>query len=384
MKIKYLIILLIPFLLLSCKKEKPLDDVYIPSDGDYKPTPYSIKAPWYFPTLMNIPADNPLTVEGIFLGRTLFYDPRMSGKQALDSQMTCGTCHLQEYAFECGVNGPFPGGRPLGIGGVYTPHYMLALYNLVWHQNGYLWNGSIHPSNSNPRKRALEDLCWMGVHAPHEMASDTNKARDAINNIPGYKPLFKKAFNTEKITFDLMAKAISQFVRSIISCDSKFDKYLQGQASLTPSEMNGFVLFTTESGADCFHCHGGDGNPLFSTFLFYNNGLDTAFSDPRDRFSFTGDPADIGAYKAPSLRNCEFTGPYMHDGRFQTLDEVIDFYSEGVKWSPYISPLMHKVNQGGAQLNPQQKADLKAFLLTLTDHTFLNNPDYGPPPSFPQ
>ncbi|MEI6851516.1 MAG: cytochrome c peroxidase [Bacteroidota bacterium] len=367
----------------SCKKEIPIQDVYINNSGTYKPTPYIIHAPWYFPTLMNISADNPLTVEGIYLGRCLFYDRRMSGKSIPDSQMTCATCHIQENAFECGTNGPFPGGHPYGITGISTPHVMLPMFNLVWQNNGYFWNGLIHPDNPNPRKRRLEDVVWMGVTAPHEMYSDTNDAREAIKNIPGYKPLFKKAFGTDTITFELMSKAIAQFIRSIVSYNSKFDQYLQGQTSLTPSEMSGFTLFVTENGADCFHCHGGEGNPLFSTYLFYNNGKDTLFNDPRDRFAVTGDPMDHGAYKAPSLRNIELTGPYMHDGRFQTLDQVIDFYSEGLVWSPSVSPLMHKINDGGAHLTPQQKANLKAFLLTLTDHTLLTNPDYAEPTVLP-
>jgi cytochrome c peroxidase len=367
----------------SCKKEAPIQDVYIDNTGTFKPTPYTIHAPWYFPTLMNIPADNPLTVDGIFLGRCLFYDRRMSGKSTPDSQMTCATCHIQENAFECGTNGGYPDGHPYGITGIPTPHVMLPMFNMVWQNNGYFWNGLIHPDNPNPRKRRLEDVVWMGVTAPHEMYSDTNDAREAIKNIPGYKPLFRKAFGTDTITFELMAKAISQFIRSIVSCDSKFDQYLQGQTSLSPSEMSGFSLFVTENGGDCFHCHGGDGNPLFTTYLFYNNGKDTVFNDSRDRFAVTGDPMDHGAYKAPSLRNIELTGPYMHDGRFQTLDEVIDFYSEGLIWSPSVSPLMHKVNDGGAHLTPQQKADLKAFLLTLTDHSLLTNPEYAEPAVLP-
>jgi cytochrome c peroxidase len=241
----------------------------------------------------------------------------------------------------------------------------------------------ISPSNPNPRERRLEDVPWIVMTIPDEMDSDTNSAKAAIQNIPGYLPLFKKAFNTEKVTFDLMAKAIVQFVRSIVSCDSKFDQYILGHTSLTSSELNGYTLFITENGADCFHCHGGEGNPLFSTYLFYNDGKDNVFTDPNDRYSVTGNPADIGAYLAPTLRNIELTGPYMHDGRFQTLDQVIDFYSEGLVWSPSVSPLMHKINQGGAHLTVQQKADLKAFLLTLTDHTLLTNPDYAQPANLP-
>jgi cytochrome c peroxidase len=365
----------------ACKKEDPLPEI---TDPVYNPTPYTFNVPWYFPTKMNLNTDNPMTLEGIELGRMLFYDTRLNGKQVADSQMTCASCHLQEYAFECGVNGGKNGdGHPVGITGIPTPHMMLPLFNLVWQQNGYLWNGGIYPGNPVTSKRRLEDLCWMGIHAPHEMFSDTNKSKAAIQNIPGYKPYFQKAFGTDQITFELIAKAITQFTRSIVSCNSKFDMYLQGHAALTPSESSGFVLFVTESGGDCFHCHGGDGNPLFTTYLYYNNAKDNVFTDIRDRYAVTGDPMDIGAYKAPSLRNCELTGPYMHDGRYKTLEEVINFYSDSLVASSYVSPLMHKVAQGGAHLTPQQKADLKAFLLTLTDQTLLTNPAYSMPANLP-
>lgn len=139
----------------------------------------------------------------------------------------------------------------------------------------------------------------------------------------------------------------------------------------------------TEQGGDCFHCHGGDGNPLFTTNLFYNNGKDSVFTDPNDRFAITGNPSDIGAYKAPTLRNLVFTAPYMRDGSFKTIDEVIDFYSSGLVWSPSISPLMHHVATGGVQLTPPQKVDLKAFLLTLTDSTIVTNPNFAKPANMP-
>jgi cytochrome c peroxidase len=224
----------------------------------------------------------------------------------------------------------------------------------------------------------------MGIYAPHEMKSDSLRSKAMIQSIPGYASLFKKAFGSTEISFKRISYAIAQFIRSLISSDSKFDRYLRGQENFTDDERAGFILFVTEEGADCFHCHGGDGNPLFTTNLFYNNAKDVVFNDPRDRFAVTGNPTDHGAYKAPTLRNIEVTAPYMHDGRFKTLDEVIDFYSDSLVNSPYVSPLMHKINQGGAHLTPLQKAQLKAFLLTLTDHTFLNDPKFGPPASLPQ
>jgi cytochrome c peroxidase len=349
-----------------------------------KPTPYVIDIPFGFPTKLNIPADNPMTVEGIKLGRYLFYDGRISGHSEPEKQMSCSTCHLQENAFECGIDNPqFTGGRTHGVTGIPTPHFMLPLFNQVWHHNGYLWNGSVSNDNPDPMRRNIESMTYLAIIAPHEMNSDTLSSVNAIRNIDGYPELFQKAFGTEEVTIDRMGKAIAQFVRTFISANSRFDRYLRGETQLTPSEMNGYVLFVTEQGADCFHCHGGSGNPLFTTNLFYNNAKDSVFNDPGDRFAVTGDPMMHGAYKAPSLRNIELTAPYMHDGRFKTLDEVIDFYSGGLVYSPYVDPLMHYIISGGTRLTVSEKADLKAFLLTLTDHEFITNPALSRPDLMP-
>lgn len=376
------------FLAYSCKKDNPQDS--------FTPTPYSLDIPANFPTDLNIPEDNPLTVEGVELGRYLFYDGRMSGRSESDSLMSCYTCHIQQYAFELGPNNAqFPDGHPHGLTGVKTPHVVLPLFNLVFNTHGYLWNGMINednpqlgiPSYGVPAEpqynlRNIEALPWMAVVAKHEFHGTIEMTENMIRSISMYPPLFKKAFGTEEINMDRISKAIAQFVRTIISTNSKFDKVLRGEQNFTDQEWRGLVLFTTEQGADCFHCHGSSGNPLMTTNLFYNNALDSVFGDPRDRYAYTKDPNDIGAYKATTLRNIELTGPYMHDGRYKTLDEVIDFYSEGLVYSQYVHPLMHKVFPPyghGANLNPQEKADLKAFLLTLTDHDLLTNPDYSNP-----
>jgi cytochrome c peroxidase len=260
---------------------------------------------------------------------------------------------------------------------------MLAIVNLVWDHNGYLWNGFVSEDNPDPMLRNIEALVYMSIIAPHEMNGDTGRSVSLIQSIEGYPEMFKKAFGSEKVTLDRMSKAIAQFIRTIVSADSRFDRYLQGELQLSQAELNGYVLFTTEEGADCFHCHGASGNPLFTTFLFYNNGKDSVFTDPRDRFSITGDPNDHGAYKAPSLRNIELTAPYMHDGRFKTLDEVIGFYSEGLVYSPYVDPLMHWISYGGIHLTQKEKEDLKAFLLSLTDENLLSDPAYSRPENLP-
>jgi len=365
-------------LMLSCKKSGEQAQVF-------KSTPYIIEIPYHFPTQMNIPADNPMTVEGVNLGRLLFYDGRISGRTDPDSMMSCSTCHVQANSFECGMNNPkFPGGHPIGITGLPTAHFMLPLINLVWNSSGYLWDGMMSESNPDKRYRNIEDVVILVMTLPSEMNTDTTRVKQLIQSIPEYPPLFKQAFGSDVITAKNISKAIAQFVRTLISADSKFDRYLKGEVQLSPSELNGFVLFLTEQGADCFHCHGGDGNPLFTTNLFYNNGKDSVFTDPFDRHYITGNAMDIGAYKAPTLRNLIFTAPYMHDGRFKTIDEVIDFYSSGLVNSPYISPLMHHIGTHGVKLIPSKKADLKAFLLTLTDSSFVTNQAFGAPARLPK
>lgn len=360
----------------SCKKDK--------TEEPYTPTPYHIEIPFGFPNKLNIPKDNPMTVEGVELGRYLYYDGRLSGRTDPDSLMTCATCHIQKHSFEAGIDNPmFPGGHPHGITGIPTPHVMLPHINLVWNFTGYLWDGSVYPDNPDENMRNIEDIVRLGVISKHELNGDTARTAALFQSIPGYPELFKKAFGSDKVTFKNIERAIAQFVRTLISANSKFDKYMRGEVQLSQSELNGYVLFTTEEGGDCFHCHGGFGNPLFTTNKFYNNGKDTVFTDPLDRYSVTHDPMDVGAYKATTLRNIEVQGPYMHDGRFETLEQVIDFYSHHIVRSPSISPLMHHVITGGVQLTPSEKTDLLNFIRTLRDDEFLTNPKFSKPEKFP-
>lgn len=227
-----------------------------------------------------------------------------------------------------------------------TTHTMLPLINLAWNTTGLGWESQV---------ATLEDMVYAAYTDPLEINADTSEVVRQLQQSDTYPELFRKAFGTDKITFILVEKAIAQYVRSLVFANSKFDRYLRGEEQLEQDELNGYMLFITENGADCFHCHGGGANALFTTHLRYNNGLDAAIQ---------------GEFKAPTLRNIALTAPYMHDGRFTTLDEVIDFYSEGVQYSEHISPLMHHVMQGGVQLTPQEKQQLKAFLNTLTDDLY--------------
>jgi cytochrome c peroxidase len=365
------------FCFTSCKKEPQ-------GEAGFHPPAYTFEIPNFFPTQINAPPDNPMTVAGVSLGRYLFYDGRISGRDDPDSMMSCATCHIQSHSFVCGIDNPrFPGGHPSGITGIPTPHFMMPMINLAWTNHGFLWNGAVYGENPDPSRRNLEDLTWMAVVAPHEMNSDTNRSKAMIQSIPGYPGLFQEAFGSGTVTMKNMGRAIAQFVRTLVSADSKFDRYLNGKAQLTPAELNGYVLFMTEQGADCFHCHGGDGNPLFTSNLFFNNGKDSVFTDPRDRSAVTGSQSDIGAYKAPTLRNLVFRAPYMHDGRFKTIDEVLDFYNNKLVWSPSVSPLMHHINTHGIRLTAWELADLKSFLLTMTDSSFVKNPKFSAPAPLP-
>lgn len=350
-------------------------------ENEFNPSYFDLPKPDYFPTITNIPDQNRLSTQGVRLGRYLFYDIRLSGRYSADSMLSCASCHRQEYSFEAGLDNPrYTDGKMRGISGQTTHHAMLPLINMAFNTACLGWNGSIAASGA-PAEGNLETLIRNTLLDSTEFAGHEDSIVRRIAGIPMYPPLFQEAFGSSDVTFERICFALAQFVRTLVSSDSKFDRYMRGEAQLTDEEMKGYVLFTTEEGADCFHCHGGSGNVLFSTYEILINGLDpeSAFTDPYDRYAVTGNPADKGAYRIPTLRNIAYTAPYMHDGRFETLDEVIDQYSENVYFTPHISPLMHHVRDGGVQLTPNEKACLKAFLLTLGDETFIRNPNYANP-----
>jgi cytochrome c peroxidase len=337
----------------------------------FEASPYEIDIPPNFPAKLNIPADNPMTVEGVELGRMLFYDGRLAGRIDEGKYMSCATCHPQEHSFIIGKPRP----APLGLDSLPTHHAMLPLINLVWNPGYFGWNGAA---------KSIEEVIENTITDPKEMNSTWTQVVNTISSIEAYHAYFQKAFGSPEVTQDRIVKAIAQFVRTLISSNSKFDRYMRGEVQLTNEELEGYVLFVTEEGADCFHCHGAAGNPLFTTHQFYNNALDSVFTDPKDRFAVSGDPMDHGAYKAPTLRNIELTAPYMRDGRFNTLDEVIDFYASGLQYTQYANPLMHHLNDGGNMLSESEQNSLKAFLLTLTDTSFIHNPAFAIPDSLPE
>ena len=326
----------------------------------YTPIPYNLEIPTLFADKLIapiIPANNPLTEEGVALGKKLFFDKILSG----DETQSCASCHNPENSFT--DNQQFSD----GIDGFSGTRNTMPLFNLAWNfDERFAWDG---------KEFSLENQALEPVTNPTEMHANWTIIAEKLQQHSEYPTLFTQAFGTSKIDSTIITKAIAQFERILISGNSKFDQYLRGETSLTPEEENGFTIFMEESKGDCFHCHGSNNNPIWSDNKFHNNGLDTAFAD-FGLGAVTGDPSDNGKFKSPSIRNLAFTAPYMHDGRFATLEEVINHYSEGLQPSPTIDPLMKKVNQGGVSLSPEDKADLKSFLLSLSDFDFINNQNF--------
>ena len=308
------------------------------------PTPLHLDYHAFFPDPV-IPADNPLTVEGVELGRRLYYDPILSSSGPLAGR-SCSSCHFQEHAFTV----PDPGVPAIGSTNV------LSHCNLAWASH-FLWDGSAGPTLEDVMRYEVEDFFQLDVNVLREH--------------PEYPELFRKAFGTCEITLPLVEKAMAQWFRRLTSANSKFDRFLKNEEALSPEEWRGFQLFFTEAG-DCFHCHS---MPLMTDDGFHNIGLDSIFTGKGvGRYAVTGNPMDMGAFKTPTLRNIALTAPYMHDGRFQTLEEVVDFYSGGAKHSPSLDPIMTKPGTGiTIGMTPEQKADLVAFLHTLTDDVFVTD-----------
>jgi cytochrome c peroxidase len=331
--------------------------------GKFATTPYMFPELKLFPK-MPVAGNNPVTVEGVKLGRHLFYDPVLS----IDSSMSCASCHKQQFAFSDSPNG-FSHGR----NGALMKRNTMPLFNLAWYP-AFFWDG---------RATGIEEQILHPVRAIDEMNLQWQVAADRLETNKFYKQMFTQAFGYKKIDSVQVANAMAQFLRTLISYQSKYDKVLNGQGSFTKDEYDGFVFVNDQTKGDCIHCHITDGDVLGTTLVFSNNGLD-AISDSQDykdkgRGAVTGNPADNGKFIVPSLRNLAFTAPYMHDGRFKTLEEVLAFYSEGVLQSTNIDSKMGFAHQGGARLTSEDKKKIIAFLLTLSDSAFISNAEFSKP-----
>jgi len=297
---------------------------------------------------MLIPDDNQMTVEGVELGRQLFNDPRLSKNNSL----SCAGCHNQNNSFSS------PNQYNVGVDNIMGFRNASALINLGWNTS-FNWDGSA---------LTLEEQAFEPVTNPIEMHDTWQNVESKLNNDSNYFIQFKNTFNIEYIDSIHIVKAIAQFERSLISVDSKYDKWRKGEVQLSLSELNGYAIFNTEKG-DCFHCHGTE---MFMDNLFHNNGLDAGNFLDLGLGNISGNPSDNAKFKTPTVRNVEFTAPYMHDGRFSTLEEVVDYYNTGGNYSTTIDPLMKKVGIG-LQLTNDEKNDLVNFLKTLSDNSYINN-----------
>jgi cytochrome c peroxidase len=342
--------------------------------------------PTNFPT-PRVPADNPMSEAKVALGRFLFYDIRLSG----NGTQACASCHHQDKAFT--------DGRMVAIGstGELHPRNAQGLANVAYNAT-ITW--------ANPSLLSLEAQAQVPIfgEAPVELGindSNVNTVLDRVKSDARYPALFAAAFPgvTQPVTWGNITRAMAAFQRTLISGNSRYDQFLQGKASLTASEQRGLTLFNGEK-AECFHCHAGFNfndqvvhastqvidTPFHNTGLYNIGGNGDFPAGKQGLFEITANPADRGKFRAPSLRNVEVTGPYMHDGSMVTLEEILDFYAAGgrnITSGPFAGDGRANPNKDGLiaqiNLNPQERADLVAFLKTLTDHDFLTNPQFSNP-----
>jgi cytochrome c peroxidase len=336
------------------------------------PTPYTLSYPPYFGNRINTTADNPLTVEGIALGHRLFYEKRLSANNTI----SCGSCHRQTHAFA--------DDRAFSLGFDQTPtrRNSMSLTNLLWVRH-FFWDG---------RASSLEVQAITPMTDPHEMGQPLDSSAYRLAAIAGYAPLFSAAFGSDSITPDRIIKAITQFERTLISGNSPYDRYIRGEYTPTAAEQRGLALFYGNKGpngapgvqgirairgAGCGTCHSG---PKVFDETYHNNGLDSVPSD-QGRSVITGMDYDRGRFRVVTLRNIALTGPYMHDGRFKTLQEVIGHYSDHIQPSPTLSPSLKDTANApvNLRLSGEEKADLLAFLNMLTDSAFITEPRFSDP-----
>lgn len=322
-------------------------------------TPYILHNPDLF-YKMTFPAENALTEEGIELGRHLFYDPILS----LDSTISCASCHLQALAFTDGK------AFSDGIYGRKGKRSAPSLANIGYHYKGLFWDN---------RSPSLEAQAIHPVEDSLEMGNSWPEVVKRLQQHPAYPAMFKRAFQIKKkqISKEWITRALSQFQRTIISSDSKYDQMIAGKAEFSDDEWRGMTIFFDASEelpfSECGHCHT---DPLFTHMDLENNGIDSDDDPERDKGkgALSGNSFENGQFKVPTLRNIALTAPYMHDGRFESLEEVIDHYASGGHPGPNVSPNVRPLT-----LSQKDKKALIAFLNTLTDSTLIYKEELSSP-----
>jgi len=323
---------------------KPL---YMPA----KFTPYRFTISSTFP-VPSLPRDNPLIDERVALGKRLFNDTALSH----DGTLSCASCHTREFAFAD------PRQFSTGVEGRKGTRHGMPLFNLAW-KSRFFWDG---------RAPSLREQALVPIQDHLEMDESLENVVMKLTKTSG--EAFARAFDSAEVTPERIGLAIENYLLTLTAHDSKFDRAMRGEEKLSAAEQHGFELFMMEReprmgsmGADCFHCHGG---PLFTDHQFRNNGLEISDAD-LGRSKVTKSAIDRGTFATPSLRNVAVTAPYMHDGRFNTLEQVLDHYSEGVKRTDTLDPNLAKHPDGGLHLTAEDKKAIIAFLRSLTDRSLL-------------
>lgn len=309
-----------------------------------EPAPFVLVLPPHFPAPVYDFKHNPLTKQGVALGRFMFYDYRLSK----DSTVSCGFCHQQFAAF-----GHFDHALAHGVAGAQGVRSVPTLFNMIW-QRSFMWDGGVNHLDIQP-------LTPLTDH--NEMAMDLGELLVKMRKDTMYRRMYKEAFGTDSITSERMFKAFSQFIATMISATSKYDSVMQHTAVFTPEEEAGYKIFQQK----CSGCHK---EPLFTDYSYRSNGLPylEALNDV-GRMKITGNVEDNLRFKVPSLRNILKSAPYMHDGRFYDIFQVFDFYDHGVKVTATTDPLV----KNGISLDEKEKRQLYFFLNTLTDEHFLKS-----------
>lgn len=315
-----------------------------------QPQPYPLQLPTGWPQPVYDLHSAPPTIAGVELGRQLFYDPILSA----DSTISCSSCHLSYTAFTH-VDHALSHGVADSIGTRNSP----ALMNLAW-STSFMWDGAVNH---------LDVQALAPIAHKAEMRSSIAEVVQKLHQLPSYRQQFFAAFGDSAITGQYVLKALAQFQLTLISANSTYDKVMRGEAQFSPQEANGYAVFKSH----CASCHA---EPLFTTGEFANNGLpvDSALMDA-GRATITQQASDSLTFKIPTLRNIEFSFPYMHDGRFKRLGQVLKHYTAGITNSPTLAPQL----RGGIPLSETERLDVLAFLLTLSDREFCFNPAFAAP-----
>lgn len=296
--------------------------------------------------------NNTLSNAGFELGRKLFFETRLSR----DNSTSCGSCH-QPFAAFSHLDHAISHGIENKLGTRNSP----ALFNLNWHTS-FFWDGGVNHIESQPINP---------IRNPVEMDETLENIIAKLNSDEQYRQMFKAAFGDPAVNSQRIFKSLAQFMGMMVSADSKFDKYMRGEAGgeMSAPELSGLQVFRSK----CATCHK---EPLFSDFSLRNNGLPVSSVNDSGRAHITHELADMYKFKVPSLRNLKFTFPYMHDGRFSTLDEVLNYYTTGIHNSGTIDPA---IGNSGITLSTQEKTDLISFLNTLNDETFVKDKRFAEP-----